>query len=72
MAANGQRVHDHFYRVDAAVHVRHLALAQPLLAVLNANQHNYNPIKGPMELQLHRLPDPLIPVPRPGPSLLPL
>lgn len=35
----------------------HSSLKQPLSSVLGSDQHNYNSVKGPVELFIHSIPD---------------
>ena len=66
MATHGQCIYDNINSADAAVHVGHSARKQPLFTILSPNQHNYNPIKGPLELQLHCLSNLVLLIPRHG------
>ena len=57
MAANGQCLYYNINSADAVIYVGRIALKKPFPPVLSINQHNYNPIKGPVELCLHCVPD---------------
>ncbi len=57
VAADGQCVYHNLNLVDAVVHVGHSSLKQPLSSVFSSDQHNYNSVKGPVELCIHSIPD---------------
>ena len=67
MATHGQCVYNHINWADASVHVGNITLKQPLPTIFSSNQHNYNPIKGPMELLIHSIPNTVLLVLRHGP-----